>query len=133
MLDGVCSYCYTSLIGRDDVAMNSEREMKHTPAPWHIHKRDGFQVVTPLPQIERNQGYVDSIDCNSVANAAHLVKCVNLHDELVEALQSVDDLWGGDEGLAKEMAACDKLGAEFPVTKVWAKIRSSIAKARGEA
>ena len=45
---------------------------------------------------------------------------------LREALVAVDTLWGGDEGLAREMAACKHLGADFPVTRVWAKIRAAL-------
>jgi hypothetical protein len=40
---------------------------KHTPTPWRVGDA-GFTVAP----------------CKSKANAAHIVKCVNLHDELVD-------------------------------------------------
>lgn len=58
-------------------------DTKHTPTPWHnkyyyIYDENGNDIA-------------DSISSKSFglseANAAHIVKCVNMHDELVEALK----------------------------------------------
>lgn len=55
---------------------------EHTPTPWTY---DGYYIVSPVngdvAQTLRNRpnGHVD---------AAHIVKCVNAHDELVAALKA---------------------------------------------
>ena len=63
-------------------------EVKHTPTPWVLGPngldiRDGKhedKIVTV--------DYVDHIASEQQeANAAHIVKCVNAHDGLVEALR----------------------------------------------
>lgn len=61
-------------------------ETKHTPTPWQIDVKgegaitgkDG-QLIGRLNNTERNE--------ERDANAAFIVRCVNAHDELVEALQ----------------------------------------------
>jgi hypothetical protein len=40
-------------------------------------------------------------------------------EALARALEMLDQLWGGDDELAKEIEACKKLGFESPVLKVW--------------
>lgn len=60
---------------------------KHTPTPWKfdgesINDLQGNTVAFP-----RSGGFMPGHrDENLRANAAHIVKCVNLHDELVDAL-----------------------------------------------
>lgn len=60
-------------------------ETKHTPTPWHMQKdsvhvygKDGGMVANTITACSGN---------NERENAAHIVKCVNMHDELVEALK----------------------------------------------
>jgi hypothetical protein len=69
---------------------------QHTPTPWiatsdcHydaasylIETQDGKLVIATC-----HEGDADEVlDCS--ANAAHIVKCVNSHDALVEALKGV--------------------------------------------
>jgi N-dimethylarginine dimethylaminohydrolase len=63
---------------------------EHTPTPWD--KLNG--VFTP------EDGYFSMIQTPDKcianvfeeANAAHIVKCVNMHDELVEALKEAGDV-----------------------------------------
>ena len=67
-------------------------EIKHTPTPWII-EHGHMQQHTDIRYWQITDGQ-DAI-CNnqfcfardSEANAAHIVKCVNMHDELVEALK----------------------------------------------
>lgn len=80
----------------------------HTPTPWHLNKgSNGFcdtwqvicqsslraKTIADCGAIE-NKVFINStdnyshteLDLENKANAAHIVKCVNLHDELVQAL-----------------------------------------------
>ena len=57
---------------------------EHTPTPWvardeYIYDKDRNEIATTT-----TSGFHYSTD---EANAAHIVKCVNMHDELVEALR----------------------------------------------
>lgn len=61
------------------------REVKHTPTPWKVYQCGGVQIG--------QEGTGEAI-CSmwgdkheGEANAAHIVKCVNMHDELVGALK----------------------------------------------
>jgi hypothetical protein len=53
---------------------------KHTPTPWRVGDA-GFTVFGPKTD---QPSPVTIAPCKSKANAAHIVKCVNLHDELVD-------------------------------------------------
>lgn len=57
-----------------------------TKRPWNVLVWDGFHIIGENEEV---------IDCGysiSESNARHIVKCVNLHEELVEALRLADDL-----------------------------------------
>lgn len=61
-------------------------ETKHTPTPWNqlngvFTPEDGYFSMVQTP----NQCIANVFD---EADAAHIVKCVNMHDELVEALKA---------------------------------------------
>jgi len=63
-------------------------EVKHTPTPWTYHDladgygQERFDVVgSDGISVADEQGTFDK------ASADHIVKCVNLHDELVGALK----------------------------------------------
>lgn len=70
-------------------------EIPHTPTPWKVH--DNGHYIEILPE-EWSEGIPCSIGnvCSSypsdkdqglqMANAEHIVNCVNLHDQLIEAL-----------------------------------------------
>ena len=81
------------------VPMVTHKDMnmsQHTPAPWITNKRT--EIVTA------NDYYLlaacISDDGTSVANAAHIVKCVNMHYELVNSgaafLQWLRDFMGNE-------------------------------------
>ena len=70
---------------------------KHTPTPWHLPS--GWDTVGvalgEIPIFSSDEEVVAkcrakenrrTLSDNIAANAAHIVKCVNLHDELVAGL-----------------------------------------------
>lgn len=86
---------------------------KHTHTPWLLGGKDGdgtgadgfiycdnkmgSAVAATSGEADFNYGTLPREE--EIANAAHIVKCVNLHDELVEALagmvECVNDLGFG--------------------------------------
>lgn len=61
-------------------------ETKHTPTPWvhkdgEVYEENDFKIFDAY-----NSDFLYEED---KANAAHIVKCVNMHDELVEALRDL--------------------------------------------
>lgn len=62
--------------------------IKHTPTPWIIFRRPDTNYIS----IDSGDGRVCRIYmhyANQEANAEHIVKCVNVHEELVEALKGL--------------------------------------------
>lgn len=59
---------------------------KHTPTPWYAD-------INFITDGQRNEvAHITSYHMTlheECANAAHIVKCVNMHDELVEALSAM--------------------------------------------
>lgn len=74
-------------------------ETKHTPTPWEV-------VVAPsgTPDITDAKGQVVAAVFGGKAdsNAAHIVKCVNMHDELLERLRELMELTEDPENDADE-------------------------------
>ena len=74
---------------------------KHTPTPWSLSLSDN---ATPHIMHGNHQGYEDRehLVCwmpaeitrqyNSLENAKHIVRCVNSHEALVEALRKITNL-----------------------------------------
>jgi hypothetical protein len=107
---------------------------RHTPGPWSIQTRkDGLGALPDRNSLEIVHNYANGggqqivvgnhtgIDCLNPANAAHIVCCVNAHDDLLAACQKLIDLAGraGDEWEAEILG--DNLKP----------IRAAIAKATG--
>jgi hypothetical protein len=102
--------------------------MKHTKTPWNadpidatIMSEDGYYVATTAPNGrcyktgERTK--------EDKANAAHIVNCVNMHEELVEAL----------EGLLNELQPrFMRTGCNAMEQKALRDVRRVLAKAKGE-
>ena len=82
---------------------------EHTPTPWMVSKEQDNQYVIRHP-VEKwdlascwypraairkgdkdSEEFWDSLRDEQDANAAHIVKCVNSHDALVEALEKMVD------------------------------------------
>ncbi len=61
--------------------------MNHTPAPWEIAPAMPRCI---MPKDKRHRKVADCTSDRSTADAAHIVKCVNAHDELVAALRSAE-------------------------------------------
>lgn len=83
-------------------AEKTKKRMKtqHTPTPWHYNGGKKIYIYSS----HRNGAYCAEINTTSdngdkirdaEANAAHIVKCVNLHDELVEALDFMISEYSG--------------------------------------
>lgn len=74
------------------------KERKHTPVPWTIeHTRQSAWIGTPksggkvdeiVCQIDTSSEYKPEAQERAEANAAHIVHCVNQHDNLVAALKT---------------------------------------------
>jgi hypothetical protein len=79
--------------------------MTYTPTPWHI-LREGDGVIAignkslPHVAVVRYSHNPALSKETGKANAAHIVKCVNMHDKLVEALKRLSSatpvIIGGD-------------------------------------
>jgi hypothetical protein len=94
---------------------------KHSPTPWRIDadvnadetaivcSREGGDIVALSPGIE---GWELSAELWP-ANAAHIVKCVNLHDELVAALREVVESYDfySDRRVSESQGGFDKARA----------------------
>lgn len=68
-------------------------ETKHTPTPWvhkdgEVYEENDFKIFDAY-----NSDFLYEED---KANAAHIVKCVNMHDELVEVLSKFMDFKDSD-------------------------------------
>lgn len=68
---------------------------KHTPAPWKVfYATNNDQLIIGVGQ-ETGEGIIASngsfwgTDAEAKANAEHVVKCVNAHDSLLDALELV--------------------------------------------
>ena len=75
---------------------------KHTPTPWEVHRNNSVAICSVKKDYDGDDtviGFLETrgrINFPSIksspkfttqeANAKHIVHCVNLHDELVEAL-----------------------------------------------
>lgn len=66
-------------------------EVKHTPTPWDFEESEYSVIIT-------RGGFSIGVMFNSkvsgewlpaLPNAAHIVKCVNMHDELVDVLSGL--------------------------------------------
>lgn len=86
-------------------------ETKHTPTPWDTM---GSLVI----RVEGPTSYMVA-RASSSEDAAHIVKCVNMHDELVEALKKIannefkdaDELWCS-EAMAIFVARLNDIAAD---------------------
>lgn len=77
---------------------------EHTPTPWKVYLYGGVQIGQEDTGEAVCSMWGDKQE--GEANASHIVKCVNMHDELVEALVRMKQ-WCEDE-----------VGAELPCTSI---------------
>lgn len=83
-------------------------ETKHTPTPWDqingvYTQENGYFSMVQTP----DKCVADVFDKE---DAAHIVKCVNMHDELVEALDKILDN-NNDENWHNALNVLKKAGA----------------------
>lgn len=64
--------------------------MTHTPTPWNARGLAICKGNSLIAVMGQDDGIKFS-EKTSLANATHIVKCVNLHDELVDALELLID------------------------------------------
>ena len=72
---------------------------KHTPTPWLVVPGRGFIYALDENGVNRFQAFIDGAHCPEselVANARHIVKCVNYHDRLAEALRECQEYFYGE-------------------------------------
>jgi hypothetical protein len=62
---------------------------KHTPTPWHTYKQTVGYAVDAYDRETSHTGQIRIVSKTSEANAEHIVRCVNSHDELVAALREI--------------------------------------------
>lgn len=73
---------------------------KHTPTPWNAEELQSPERGHRISIHNANTGdYVAQVnfaaDPQAKANAAHIVRCVNLHDALVDALKGLLEMQFG--------------------------------------
>ena len=109
---------------------------EHTPTPWMVSKEQDNQYVIRHPGEKwdlatcwfpraavregdkDSEAFWDALRDEQDANAAHIVKCVNSHDALVEALREVvSDIDAGCAAVRLDLVA---------------KARAALAAARGD-
>ena len=70
--------------------MNTPQTAKHTPTPWIAHKGDEWSNI----KIIAGTSQVATISpLNENANASLIIRAVNSHDELVNALRGMLELY----------------------------------------
>src|SRR6185295_1317600 len=86
---------YNPDLGREiqDSLRAQHTNTPHTPTPWKVQARQ-TNLIPLLPAIHNESGVrictMNSIDVlTETENAAHIVRCVNRHDELVDALRGM--------------------------------------------
>lgn len=94
----------------------------HSPTPW---RRDSSIGIIYDPSGNMALQYLEEPEHPiTEANATHIVRCVNLHDELVAALKALV--------IEGECVRCGKApGADF--ARYLAEARAIVAKAKGGA
>ena len=85
-----------------------------TKRPWHI---DGFDLTNIIVKHPSGNGWIKVADCHGefpideqIANAQLIVRAVNSHDELVEALQDLLDRPDNENNRIKAKQALSKAG-----------------------
>ncbi len=67
--------------------------MSHTPTPWHLTEHsNGFAIKSQDTLIANIQYDHETPLTATVDNAAHIVRCVNVHNQLVDALKTAGNV-----------------------------------------
>lgn len=110
-----------------------------TPRPWKWWTSNSWRRLTGAdgkdgdvlsPTVNRFDGHPDLVI--SEADAAHIVKCVNCHDELVAALEElVDFMSDGEKNLAGDLDLIDGRQHKALLRRV-KEARAALKLAKGE-
>ncbi len=68
---------------------------KHTPTPWAVGEHKGDILILRDTKGKLVQVIANMMIGNTEADAYHIVKCVNAHDELVAILEDARKFKGG--------------------------------------
>lgn len=88
-----------------DAKRNEPAAPEHSPLPWHTKGRTvcctekGSIASCLVGRQEMDDGFSLTTEADAEANAALIVKCVNTHDALVEALAVFVACYDADAGL----------------------------------
>jgi len=93
----LCAQCHAAQFGSEPVKAVPLTQSTHTPTPWSLGMRTATYGKIMSDDTERPciahvmqmAGPDGKPDAESLANAAHIVRCVNHHDELVNALRGM--------------------------------------------
>jgi hypothetical protein len=86
----------------------------HTPRPWQ-HDGVGGLYGTPAAECIGDVSDHGCGDAVAAANAAHIVRCVNAHDALVDSLKSLLNIF--DRGIDGESKVCDDARAALTLAE----------------
>lgn len=83
--------------------MKTPQKPQHTPTPWYSEVDTELVyilgTVNGKEEVICEAGSIGNEDLQAQANAAHIVKCVNLHDELVDAVEHLLKMSNGEKNL----------------------------------
>lgn len=84
--------------------MKTEIKTTHTPTPWLVKDLNpNYGGCVLMRDTGHGLSRIDDGSGNfTVGNAAHIVKCVNLHEELLESLRECVQLMGETEHYQKD-------------------------------
>lgn len=114
---------------------------KHTPGPWELRTdrseyriyARGQNVSGVVARINTDWPFPEQ-QAEQRANASHIVKCVNAHDELVEALERSEyRLESIIEFLERHCAGENATAKRNIALSIQAELSAALAKARGAA
>lgn len=98
----------------------------HTPLPWSIYADDKAVIRTNQNANSfRDEPDNEWIDCNTAEDAAFVLRAVNSHYELLEALELIEPHLDAIICHASTMS-------EYEPNRIAKKVSDAIAKARGE-
>jgi hypothetical protein len=123
--------------------MRPPMSAKHTPLPWAVFEHadhSGIEIGPPYtePYLKGNVrdvctirsnsgGYPRSMSPEQKANADLIVRAVNCHDDLLEALKEFMSIWGSGDSTRESKRARQRRA------DMWDKANAAVAKAEGRA
>tara|TARA_R110000868_G_scaffold195296_2_gene440948 strand:+ start:91 stop:375 length:285 start_codon:yes stop_codon:yes gene_type:complete len=81
--------------------------MNHTPTPWHVSTKYNDTLLAVVQVHGNPQNQVVARTLGNSPDTAHIVRCVNAHDYLVEALTKISNTpcdHGGQDECPREIA-----------------------------